>query len=144
MTKHSHLTREDRYVILKSIIGTIAKEIRIHRTMVLPKKYKGTSLSTGHIIKIAVPILLAAHDCPYHRRTKTAHAMACNASMVSWETIPFAPTSTCSLKTGALNLQNQMKYRRPDTVSFTAALCSPDRIDRIDVDDIILRPSLIK
>lgn len=52
---------------------------------------------------------IAAHDCPYHRRTKTAHAMACNASMISWETIPFAPTSTCSLKTGALNLQNQMK-----------------------------------
>ena len=88
MSKNKHLDRNDRTIILRGIVersprtaiaatlgkdsSTIAKEIRLHRLTVPPKKFQIAKNLGGPIVRCAIQdcIHIENDTCPLHRKTQ--------------------------------------------------------------------------
>lgn len=88
MSKNKHLDRNDRTIILRGIVersprtaiattlgkdsSTIAKEIRLHRLTVPPKKFQIAKNLGGPIVRCAIKdcIHIENGTCPLHRKTQ--------------------------------------------------------------------------
>ncbi|WP_288162282.1 hypothetical protein [Dubosiella newyorkensis] len=90
MSKNKHLDRNDRTIILRGIVersprtsvaltlrkdsSTIAKEIRLHRLTIPPKKFQIAKNLGGPIVHCAIKDCIHIQDgsCPLHRKTQNS------------------------------------------------------------------------